>query len=108
MDGGKQGTLLSVLDETVTSMGGRLLRQWLVTPLTSVSAIKRRQDAVEELLARKEEREPLRESLREVSDLERLSGRIGCGTANARDLVALRVTSGALAQTPPGPLRLQG
>ena len=95
-DGGKEGTLLSVLDETVTSMGGRLLRQWLVTPLTSVSQIKRRQDAVEELLSRKEERESLRDFFREVSDLERLAGRIGCGTANARDLVALRITLGLL------------
>jgi DNA mismatch repair protein MutS len=91
-DDGKEGTLLSVLDETVTSMGGRLLRQWLITPLTSVSQIKRRQDAVEELLARKEDRETLRDHFREVSDLERLSGRIGCGTANARDMVALRTT----------------
>ena len=95
-DGGKEGTLLSVLDETVTSMGGRLLRQWLVTPLTSVSQIKRRQDAVEELLARREERETLREHFREISDLERLAGRIGCGTANARDMVALRTTLGLL------------
>jgi DNA mismatch repair protein MutS len=91
-DNGKAGTLLSVLDETVTSMGGRLLRQWLITPLTSVSQIKRRQDAVEELLARKDDRENLRDFFREVSDLERLSGRIGCGTANARDMVALRNT----------------
>jgi DNA mismatch repair protein MutS len=91
-DGGRLGTLLSALDETVTSMGGRLLRQWLVTPLTSVSGIRRRQDAVEEFLARTEERESLRDLFREVSDLERLSGRIGCGTANARDLVALRQT----------------
>ncbi|HEY5039231.1 MAG TPA: DNA mismatch repair protein MutS, partial [bacterium] len=95
-DGGKAGTLLSVLDETVTSMGGRLLRQWLINPLTSVSQIKRRQDAVEEFLARKDERETLRDFFREVSDLERLAGRIGCGTANARDLVALRTTLGLL------------
>ncbi len=91
-DDGKEGTLLSVLDETVTSMGGRLLRQWLITPLTSVSQIKRRQDAVEELLARKDDRETMRDHFREVSDLERLSGRIGCGTANARDMVALKNT----------------
>lgn len=95
-DDGKEGTLLSVLDETVTSMGGRLLRQWLITPLTSVSGIKRRQDAVEELLARREDREALRDFFREVSDLERLAGRIGCGTANARDMVALRTTLGLL------------
>ncbi len=91
-DGSKEGTLLSVVDETTTSMGGRMLRQWLITPLTSVTHIQRRQDAVEEFLARREERERLREFFREVSDLERLAGRIGCGTANARDMVALRTT----------------
>ncbi len=97
-DGGREGTLLSVLDETVTSMGGRLLRQWLTTPLTTVSEIKRRQDAVEEFFAHLEERESVRELFRQVSDLERLSGRVGCGTANARDLVALKNTLTLLPQ----------
>ncbi len=91
-DGGREGTLLSVVDETTTSMGGRLLRQWLITPLTSVAKIRSRQDSVEEFLARREEKDRLRELLREISDLERLAGRIGCGTANARDMAALRTT----------------
>ena len=97
-DDGKEGTLLSVLDETVTSMGGRLLRQWLINPLTSVSQIKRRQDAVEEMLARRDEREALREFFRQMSDLERLAGRVGCATANARDMVALRTSLSLLPQ----------
>jgi DNA mismatch repair protein MutS len=91
-DESKEGTLLSAMDETVTAMGGRLLRQWLVAPLTSVEEIRKRQDAVEEWLSRREERESARETFREVADLERLSGRVGCGAANARDLVALRTT----------------
>ncbi len=89
---GKEGTLLAVLDETVTAMGGRQLRQWLVTPLTSPSEITKRQDAVEEWLSRRNDGENARELFREVSDLERLAGRIGCGTVNARDLAALRAT----------------
>jgi DNA mismatch repair protein MutS len=97
-DGGREGTLLSVLDETVTSMGGRLLRQWLTTPLTTVSEIKRRQDAVAEFFAHLEERETVRELFRQVSDLERLAGRVGCGTANARDMVALKNTLALLPQ----------
>ncbi len=91
-DESKEGTLLAAMDETVTAMGGRLLRQWLVAPLTSVEEIRKRQDAVEEWLSRREERESARETFREVADLERLSGRVGCGAANARDLVALRTT----------------
>jgi len=91
-DNSTEGTLLSVLDETVTAMGGRLLKQYLVSPLTSVSEIRRRQDAVEEFLSDRERHEGLRDLLREVSDLERLAGRVGCSTANGRDLAALRAT----------------
>jgi DNA mismatch repair protein MutS len=91
-DGSMDGTLRGVLDETATAMGGRLLKQYLVSPLTSVSEIRRRQDAVEELLSDRDRHEGLRERLHEVSDLERLAGRVGCSTANGRDLAALRTT----------------
>jgi len=91
-DGSLDGTLLSVLDETCTAMGGRLLKQWLTNPLTSLSEIRRRQDAVEELLADRDRHDALRERLREISDLERLAARVGCSTANGRDLAALRST----------------
>jgi DNA mismatch repair protein MutS len=88
-DGGAQGTLLWVLDETKTSMGARRLRQWLLQPLASREAIVRRQDAVEEFVREPRPRAALRAMIAGVADLERLVGRIGHGSANARDLVAL-------------------
>ncbi|PYS95098.1 MAG: DNA mismatch repair protein MutS [Acidobacteria bacterium] len=89
-DGGREGTLLSVLDHTLTAMGGRLLRDWILRPLLSVEAIEERLDAVELLLGRPSERAALRGLLARVADLERLLARSALGTANARDLVALR------------------
>jgi len=88
-DGGVAGSLLWVLDETKTSMGARRLRQWLLQPLASRDAIVRRQDAVEEFVREPRPRAALRVMLAGVADLERLVGRIGHGSANARDLVAL-------------------
>ncbi len=89
-DGKRKGSLLAVLDRTVTAMGGRLLRRWLNYPLVDVAAIKDRHAAVEELLAESFLRADLREALDGVYDLERLVTRAIMGTANARDLVALR------------------
>src|SRR5262245_53739696 len=73
-------------------MGGRLLREWLLEPLTEVQAILDRQGAVAELVAAEDMRARLRELLREVHDLERLSTRISYRSATARDLLALRRT----------------
>ena len=89
-DGAKRGSLLGVLDYTVTAMGGRLLRQWLEAPLLNLLAIRRRQDAVEELLNTPSTRQILRDRLKSVYDLERILTRIEVGSANARDLAALR------------------
>ena len=89
-DGGREGTLLEVLDRTRTAMGGRLLRDWVLRPLLSVRAIEDRLDGVAFLLERPSERASLRERLSRVHDLERLLARCSMGTANARDLVALR------------------
>ncbi|HXU13377.1 MAG TPA: DNA mismatch repair protein MutS, partial [Candidatus Binatia bacterium] len=89
-DGGREGTLLEVLDRTRTAMGGRLLRDWVLRPLLSVRAIEDRLDGVSFLLERPFERASLRERLSRVHDLERLLARCSMGTANARDLVALR------------------
>lgn len=90
--GGARATLLSVLDRTLTPMGGRMLVQWLLRPLTNKSAIERRLDAVEELVAHGELRQKLRDLLRRVGDLERLMARVNTGRANARDLNALMRT----------------
>ena len=89
MTGGRAGTLLDEIDRTVTPMGGRLLRAWLLRPLTSLEAIRDRLDAVEELAVRTTDRGKLRETLKSILDLERLIARIALSTASPRDLVAL-------------------
>ncbi len=87
---GRQGTLLGVLDHTVTSAGGRLLRHWVLHPLVNAEAIRSRQAAVAEMAERQLAREELRTELKRVYDLERLVTRAVAGTAGARDLLALR------------------
>ena len=87
--GERQGSVLAVLDETVTAMGARLLRRWLEQPLLQLDTIAARQDAVAELLADPARRQHLRQALKGIADIERLLGRIACGTANARQLVVL-------------------
>ena len=83
----KKGTLLWVLDKTRTPMGGRLLRSWLEKPLLEVSEIIRRQNAVEELVNSTLCRGELTESLKDVTDFERVMTRIVTGTVNCRDLL---------------------
>ncbi len=85
---GRKGTLIGLLDRTATAMGARLLREWLSYPLAEVRGINARLDAVEAATA-SALRRGLREALKGVSDLERLSSKAAQGTANARDLVAL-------------------
>ena len=89
-DNSNENTLLSVLDETLTPMGGRFLRASLLKPLIEVNEIKQRQDVIEHLIEDFELLEGLRTSLRKVQDLERLSSRVNSKTANARDLVAIK------------------
>jgi len=89
-DGSSKGTLLAVLDHTVTSMGGRKLREWLLNPLMSPAEIEHRLDAVEEFKNGHQLRSDLRTALGAVYDLERLISRVSLGAANARDLVALK------------------
>jgi DNA mismatch repair protein MutS len=95
-DGGRQGTLLEVLDQTRTAMGSRLLREWILRPLLEVERIQDRLDAVEELAFRTLERGRLREALGGVQDLDRILGRVALGTAGPRDLVALAASLRAL------------
>lgn len=90
--GERKGSLLALLDETTTAMGGRLLKRWLEQPLYTEQAIRDRQDAVENLVDDFMLRDQLREQLRHVYDIERLVAKVGYGTANARDLVQLRNT----------------
>jgi len=86
---GEGGTLLEVLDDTVTSMGGRVLRKWILRPLVGKEEIWLRQKAVEELVEGQDLRRALREALKGISDLDRLSGRVGTGRVGPRDLLGL-------------------
>ncbi|MEH1823253.1 MAG: DNA mismatch repair protein MutS [Nostoc sp.] len=88
-DGTFHGSLLWALDKTSTAMGGRALRRWLLQPLLDIKGIRARLDTIQELMENTPLRQDLRHLLRQIYDLERLTGRAGSGTANARDLVAL-------------------
>jgi DNA mismatch repair protein MutS len=90
MGQGKKGSLIGLLDETLTHMGGRKLRTWLNYPLLELDRIRARLEGVSELKEKKIERRELREYLKQVFDLERLISRISMGSANARDLVGLK------------------
>ena len=89
-DGNAAHSLFGVLDETMTGMGARLLRQWLLRPSVRISEIETRLDSVEELKNSAIKRDRLRQKLEPMADLERLAGKITLGRANARDLTALR------------------
>jgi len=88
-DGTFHGSLLWALDRTVTAMGGRRLRRWLLQPLLNRTEIGDRQQTVQELTTNGLLRQHLQQLLKQIYDLERLTGRAGSGTANARDLCAL-------------------
>jgi DNA mismatch repair protein MutS len=88
-EGGRAGSLLDEIDRTLTAMGARLLRQWLVRPLVTLERIQDRLDAVEDLAFRSTDRGKLRETLKGMHDLERLTARIALRTAGPRDLVSL-------------------
>lgn len=92
----KKASLLWVLDQTKTSPGARLLRQWIEKPLASVNEIQKRQQAVAELYESTVERGELMQKLKNVVDLERLLTRLLYGTANARDLLAIGQTAAEL------------
>ena len=89
LDRRRQGSLLDLLDVTVTAMGGRLVRRWLLFPLLDIAHVRRRQDAVERLVAQQSRREAARKLLGELGDLERLTTRARLGVATPRDLVVL-------------------
>ncbi len=90
--GGKDGTLLDLLDRTKTAMGGRRLKSWLLFPLRDVSRIEERQGAVEELLGERVARASLQELLDHVYDLERLTVKVFLNAANPRDIVSLKLS----------------
>lgn len=91
-DGKASYSLFSVLDETKTGMGARLLRGWLLRPSVKTAEIEARLDAVEELKASAIKRDQVRRQLDSMADLERLAGKITMNRANGRDLLALRLS----------------
>ena len=96
-EGGTEGTLVSILDDTVTAMGGRLLRKWIMRPLKKVKPIEQRLEAVTWLNKHHDRRSELRDEMSQIGDLERLISRISVGRCNARDMKQLQLS---LAQIP--------
>ncbi|MBX7131738.1 MAG: DNA mismatch repair protein MutS [Fimbriimonadaceae bacterium] len=95
-DGGRKYTLMSIMDETATPMGARLIRRWLEQPLLDPEAIRARQGAVTRFIEEAIVRGDARHDLRQFGDIERLVGRSASGLAGPRDLAALRSTLLAL------------
>lgn len=92
MEGKKTGSLFGVLDKTVTSMGGRLLRTWIENPLIDPDQIIKRQQSIRSLINDNFLRMDLTETLHNVLDLERLLSKLVYGSGNARDLIALKIS----------------
>jgi len=90
--GARDTSLLAVLDRTVTPMGGRRLRNWILQPIRDLAELECRQRCIADLLQEPEQLASLRESLKTIRDLERASGRLSQASGNARDLVALKVS----------------
>ena len=99
IDGSARGTLLSVLDQTHSSMGGRLLRDWILRPLSRREPIQDRLDAVEELAFRSRTRGDLEDALARIRDLDRLVAKLTFGRSNPRDLVSLASSLQGVAAT---------
>jgi len=91
-DDGHEGTLVSILDETETPMGGRRLRAWLVRPLREVERIQNRLDAVEAFVEERDLRGEMRDELGQMGDLERLAGKVATGRAAPGDLIDIKLT----------------
>ncbi len=89
-EGKKEGSLISVLDQTVSSMGGRLMRKWLLHPLLEKAEIEQRLNKVEVFYKNSSLLRDIRETLGKIYDIERLLSRLSLGTGNARDLVAIK------------------
>ena len=88
--GERTNTLFSLLNKTKTAMGARLLKSWIIAPLLNVNGITQRQDAVEELFKNHDLSDSLEKKIKRIADLERLSGKIGYGKANPKDLIWLK------------------
>jgi DNA mismatch repair protein MutS len=95
-DGGRTGSLLHEIDRTMTPMGGRTLRAWLLRPLAALERVQDRLDAVEDFAFRSTERAKFRDALKSIHDIERLVARAALGTAGPRDLQSLKQSLSAI------------
>ncbi len=91
-DGDREGSLISILDKTSTSMGGRMLKKWISAPLKKLEPIIKRQESIEALLQNKTLRKNLQNELKEIGDLERLISKICTGRVNPRELLNLKTS----------------
>ena len=91
-DGGREGSLIAMLDRTETAMGGRMLKKWVSAPLRRLEPILKRQECVEELYKNKTLRKNLLNELKEIGDLERLISKICTGKVNPRELITLKIS----------------
>lgn len=91
-EGGREGTLISILDRTCTAMGGRLLKKWISRPLKKKDQVEKRLEAVNEFYKSKRERKKIIEDLKSVADLERLLSKIATGKAVPRDILQLKIS----------------
>ncbi len=94
--GARDTSLLAALDRTVTPMGGRRLRSWILQPIRDLPELEKRQQLIEQLLQEPDLLAALRDALRSIRDLERACGRLSQASGNARDLVALQVSLGQI------------
>lgn len=91
-EGGREGTLISILDRTQTAMGGRLLKKWVSRPLKKKENIEKRLSAVKDFFERKVDRKKVIEEMKSIADLERLLSKVSTGRAVARDIVQLKIS----------------
>ncbi len=91
-EGGREGSLISILDRTGTAMGGRLLKKWITMPLRNLELINKRQECVEDLVKSKTLRIKLVNELKEIGDLERLISKVCTGRANPREIIAIKTS----------------
>jgi len=91
-EGSREGTLISILDRTQTSMGGRLLKKWISRPLKKKEQIEKRLSAVKDFFDRKNDRKKVIDEMKSIADLERLLSKVSTGRAVARDIVQLKIS----------------
>jgi DNA mismatch repair protein MutS len=91
-EGGREGSLISILDKTETAMGGRLLKKWISAPLRKAKPIQKRQESIEGLFRNKTLRKNLLEEIKGIGDLERLISKVCTGRANPREIINIKTS----------------